>query len=822
VDTLPKASRGATGGKPASQAPLTSVNEKIFREFDTGMTIGRAETELHEDESHGVKVSQLEEKNEWFNQLKDRTSLSLSGSHLTQHYFRAATTGSGKTVATINDMLTAYKELDGPIILIDPKEGEMCKNYLRCHRTLFGDLDDVEYMQIPEQGGQVPGIPFFDIRPLVEKGGRTRETAVQDIIDHYFELLKFEMGEEKVDQAFVANEILTNLIKACFDEEYGSDYFSIGELMETAQAFAKHGQAYATMDDDELRAKAKECALPQVSDEQIRSSLVSHLEKNTQQFENTTDAVLNRIRKLQQRDFIWDMLSYTVDNEHWDDDLGWYDTQEIPMLDMRNILNADSKVILIDTGELRSESSNVFSMLFLSHLYTAAKSLWTPDTEDYIANVIIEESAEIARTKIVYSDLVPKGREFNISLGLIMQYTEQVLGEDRHRNQRPYKEILNNINTKIVGNIAADDTLTESLFHESLDNEEIRDRIAGLRQGEWVVQLPSTGFGEQKPELLTVKPLPIPPGHSEGPLSVPSNAELVRQSTRSQRCVGRDDDLVDRASGLKDFNVDYENMTLEEARGETTDTTQGAQVKTDLDPEEYETDDGMVQLEEDHKVFLRAVFNALSDGTDFPYHLGMSMKRLPGSKAIDDLEEWDFIEPGQLGNKQKYYKPLEDAEIVMGRDWRPSSGGEKGDESVEHRVGVRLSEDLYDHEGFNAKPYESVRDECVVYDLIAEAPNDMDAEDKFVEVELCPDKKSHVMDDYRKLTGAPGEAVWVVENQGAVRELLDAFRSGGHEDVPSGDEGNRKKMNEKLDLPGAQKIVTISELIREAKAKLTV
>jgi len=44
------------------------------------------------------------------------------------------------------------------------------------------------------------------------------------------------------------------------------------------------------------------------------------------------------------------------------------------------------------------------------------RSIWTPNDDDYIANVIIEESADVARTEIVYEDLLPKGREFNLSL----------------------------------------------------------------------------------------------------------------------------------------------------------------------------------------------------------------------------------------------------------------------------------------------------------------------------------------------------------------------------------------------------------------------
>jgi hypothetical protein len=51
--------------------------------------------------------------------------------------------------------------------------------------------------------------------------------------------------------------------------------------------------------------------------------------------------------------------------------------------------------------------------------------------------------------------------------------------------------------------------LAGSLFHEDLDQDEIKDRISGLRRGEWVVQLPPTGFYEAKPEILTLDPLPI-------------------------------------------------------------------------------------------------------------------------------------------------------------------------------------------------------------------------------------------------------------------------------------------------------------------------
>jgi len=343
-----------------------------------------------------------------------------------------------------------------------------------------------------------------------------------------------------------------------FDEENGSDHFTIGDLLEAAQNFQHYGREIENVKDAD--PSELEQALPPIEDEQVRGFLESHLEKEERQFMNTTDAVLNRIRKLKERDFIWDMLSFEVPEEHWNDAKDWYDRSEVPMLDLKTILNGN-KVLLMDTGNLRGESSEVFTVLFLSHLWTSVQSLWTPSGDDYIANVIIEESANIARNEIVYNELLPKGREFNLSLGLIMQYPEQVLGEDPRSNRRAYQEILNNVNTKIIGNIATDDMLANSLFHEDLDTDEIKDRIAGLRRGEWIVQLPSTGFHKQKPEILTLKPLPIPPGHSEGPFDVSPKSEFVRERSRDLHTLNRDSKFINSTAGANFSASDDEETT---------------------------------------------------------------------------------------------------------------------------------------------------------------------------------------------------------------------------------------------------------------------
>ena len=791
IDSLPKASRAGTGGTPKAQSPLTSPNEEVFREFSHGMTIGRAVTAIRDSELPPSNTSAIESKNEWWDQLNQRHAIGLSAGDLTHHYIRAATTGSGKTVATLNDILSTYANLKGPTVVVDPKGGDMCENYLRCHRTLFGNLDDVEYIKIPEEDGMVPGIPFFDLRPLVEGGDRERATAVQNIVDHYFQVLYFALGKDTVEQAFVANEILTNLIKACFDPVYGSDHFSIGQLLEAAQDFQKHGAQVDDLKDDALEVSQ---ALPQVSDDQVDSILISHLQKDQRQFMNTTDAVLNRIRKLKERDFIWDMLSYDVADEHWNHETGWYDREKVPMLDLKSVLNSN-KVILIDTGDIHGESSKMFTVLFLSHLWTSVRSIWTPNDDDYIANVIIEESADVARTEIVYEDLLPKGREFNLSLGLIMQYPEQVLGDDPRGNRRSYKEILNNVNTKIIGNIATDDMLAESLFHEDLDSDEIKDRIAGLRRGEWVVQLPSTGFHEQKPEILTLKPLPIPPGHEEGPFEVRSQAEMVRERSRIRHCVSRDHDAID----------------VESATGNSRAPSPEEQEVKDESEEDIEGEG----LSHKHLSYLELVFDALTDGVD-GYNLGRSMKSLPFNGVSDDLEAKGYLEKEYLGNNEIYYKPTKKAETTVDRTLSPKDGGEKGNESLTHRIGVRLTATYYEQQGYDAKMYHSPDADSHVYDVFVTPTEDSpDNHHKIVEVETTPEHHSHVKGDYDKLAMAYGDAVWVTENQKGARRLIKSLSEKLDAQPPQ--DGSVSTISDQLDSPGAHELLSINNLRDEVE-----
>ena len=472
---LPKPSRGASGGTPDVRSPLTATNEELLQQFDAGMCIGEAET---------AALS------------RPNIPVHLTAEQLTHHVLRASTTGSGKTTAMVNDGLSAYEELDGPIFIFDKKGGSMATEYKRAHFHRFGDLDDVIHLPVPGPNGELPAFPFFDIRPQVA-AGMSREAAVQEKVDRYNELLEYVLGEEQHNQAFVAQEILSNLIVALFDPAYGDEAFAISDLLGAATRMQT------------------EQVVPDVSDPELHETLTRHFSADERRFATSIDAVMNRITKLKERDFIWRMLNFVPE---WDDDTRQYADEQM-LLDLDRLLDS-SKVILVDTGEFRPASSNVFTVLMLDYLWSwvRLRERWNRGVpaldEGYCVNLIIDEAAPIMQASLVRDEMIPDAREFALAFELIVHFPEQVKRDAL--DTRAYKEILRNINTKLIGKLAIDDELATTLFHEELDAIELSNRIASLPRGEWLAQLPDTGFMTDTPELVTLKPLPIPSGHSDG------------------------------------------------------------------------------------------------------------------------------------------------------------------------------------------------------------------------------------------------------------------------------------------------------------------
>jgi hypothetical protein len=306
-------------------------------------------------------------------------------------------------------------------------------------------------------------------------------------------------------QAFVAQEILNNLIKAMFDPVYGRDAWPIKDLFQVAFKMQQKGS-----ENEKIRARGK---MPSVSDETLGLSLTRHLHADKQRFRSSIDAVMNRITKLAERDFIWRILNFVP---KWDDEKGRYADQS-PMFDIQNILGSD-KVVIIDTGDLRPASSDLFTFLLLDYIWSGARLRHrvgdTPPVDDeYVINIIIDEAAAMLQSELVRDDMIPDGREFGLSLEFIIHFAEQVKSDALDVSS--YKEILRNINTKLIGKLAVDDELLMTLFHEGIEDEELVDRITSFPRGKWIAQLPDTGFMTDIPEIVTMKPVDIPEGHSE-------------------------------------------------------------------------------------------------------------------------------------------------------------------------------------------------------------------------------------------------------------------------------------------------------------------
>ncbi|GGL44530.1 hypothetical protein GCM10009037_29910 [Halarchaeum grantii] len=483
-------SRG-TRAEQQSRNPLARPDPDLMSEFREGMAIGRAldDTGTPED-----------------------TPTRLPPSLLPTHYGRFGTTGAGKSKALINDLLSLYANTDGPTILIDPKGDGMSENYMRAHAARYG-LDDLEenviHFAIPES---LPGFSFFNIEPALENGER-RADAVQKKADHYEEILKLVMGQERYERATVAPGLIKTLIKALFDEEHGREN---GEYRESENYFA-HRQLENALDQlwEAGPPQPDLSAAPQSSDDAVTRSLRRQLQADKTTFSNIMGGVGNR-------------LSMVSD----DTNLRRIFNNTEPQFDFREILDEDT-VVLFDLGNLREDAARIMTGVILTNLEAALQEEnhdAARRPEDYVVNLLIDEAASVAVSDIM-NNLLEQGRSFRLSVGLSMQFPEQMKAEG---GRRAYLNVLNNIGSPLVGKISVDRELAQAMAHEEMDPEAFANRIRSLPRGEWVANLPSPVFGETGPYPFSLAPLPIPDGHPESdqPLTPDEEARFEDVLTR--------------------------------------------------------------------------------------------------------------------------------------------------------------------------------------------------------------------------------------------------------------------------------------------------
>ncbi|WP_435180957.1 ATP-binding protein [Halorussus sp. AFM4] len=491
-----------THTKQQADSPLTLPEPELLQKYDVGMNVGIPL------DNQGEPVEE---------------PVSLPERLLPLHYARFASTGAGKSVAIIQDMLSLNENVGGPTILIDPKGDGMSHDYMQSHYAQEGDLDDVYFFRVPEM---IPGVPFFDIRPALE-AGKDRQTAIQNKINHFHAIMEMVMGEEEYNAAYVALDILSFLITSLFDGEHGYDAFRLDDLYEAA------------------RKMQQEERIPRSSDpnRDIEATLSRHSEKPDKDFQQSMSAVLSRLEKVKQNAHLYRMLNYVPE---WDAEKGTY-AEDSPVLSFQDFLEEDV-VLLVDLGELRDVSKHAVTMVLLSQLWDSVQERRRDGKTDYegVVNLIIEEAAPVAATELVYNQLLPKARSFGLSMGLVMQYPSQV----REESNRAYNEILNEIHTKLIGPIESEPDLGEVLEFEGQTAQEMRNRITSLPRGQWVVSLPSPLFGDRSPVPFSLQAMPIPQGHPESEAQLKEaakqrfeRAEMPRCKKRTQRHLAIDDQL---------------------------------------------------------------------------------------------------------------------------------------------------------------------------------------------------------------------------------------------------------------------------------------
>ncbi|MCG1007510.1 primase-like DNA-binding domain-containing protein [Halorubrum lacusprofundi] len=465
---------GARGTRAEQQSrnPLPRPHQDLMSEFRDGMAIGYALNDTGEAEGKPTHIPPR---------------------LLPTHYGRFGTTGSGKSKALINDLLSLYDNTEGPTILIIPKNDDMAQNYMRAHGRRFGitDLEEnVVHFPVPDV---LPGFSFFDLEPSMESG-RRREDAVQRKADHYEEILKLVMGTDRYERATVAPTLIKTLIKALFDEEYGrenglyrasTDYFAHRQLEHVVDQLWEAGPPNENIGD-----------APRSSDEEVTRTIRRQLQLDPNTFANVMGGVGNRLAYISQDTHLRQIFNNTENQ-----------------FDFRDVLDEDT-VILFDLGDLRDDAARIMTGVILTNLDAALKDrkrTLSQHPDDYVVNLLVDEAASVVVSDIM-NDLLEKGRGFRLSVGLSMQFPEQMEAEG---GRKIYLNALNNIGSSLIGKINVDRELARAMAHEEMDPTDFANRIRSLPRGEWIASLPSPTFGETGPYPFSLEPLPIPPGHPE-------------------------------------------------------------------------------------------------------------------------------------------------------------------------------------------------------------------------------------------------------------------------------------------------------------------
>ncbi|WP_273837823.1 type IV secretory system conjugative DNA transfer family protein [Halococcus sp. PRR34] len=479
---------------PSSENLSEKATRAVQAEQQSRSPVAGPRPELRPHYKEGMAVGDLPDTTGY----TQPETMHLPATLMRTHWARFAATGSGKSTGLATDALSTAESTNGPEIVIEPKDGDVIQNFMRAYAAKYGfDAleEDVLYFPVPEV---LPGVSVFDARQSLSEGAR-RTDVIQDLAERYVEIIKLRMGTDAFNDAKNAETVINYLIDALLDEEYGrengryrqsEDFFSHGQLQHVIDRVLEAIQVENTN------------ALPKSSTDQTTRSLRRYLMDDPSTAKNILRGVATRADTISRDPHIRELFNNTT-----------------PNFDFREILETD-KIVLFDLSGLRKNPSKSMAAVLLTMLYDALddRNEWLNNRPDnYVVNLFVDEAHTVTVAETM-NTLLEQGRGYRIGVGLYAQYAEQM----RHEGgEQVYQNALNNIHTRIVGNIPVDDDLAEALATEESDPVAVKNRLRSMPPGEWFVRFPSPEFFESPPRPFTVQSRPIPPGHAEGdtPLS---------------------------------------------------------------------------------------------------------------------------------------------------------------------------------------------------------------------------------------------------------------------------------------------------------------
>lgn len=479
---------------PSSESLSEKATRAVQAEQQSRSPVAGPRPELRPHYKDGMAVGDLPDTTGY----TQPETMHLPATLMRTHWARFAATGSGKSTGLSTDALSTAESTNGPEIVIEPKDGDVIQNFMRAYAAKHGfDAleEDVLYFPVPEV---LPGVSVFDARQSLSEGAR-RTDVIQDLSERYVEIIKLRMGTDAFNDAKNAETVINYLIDALLDEEYGREN---GRYRQSEDYFS-HGQLQHVIDRVLEAIKAEETtALPKSSTDQTTRSLRRYLMDDPSTAKNILRGVATRADTISRDPHIRELFNNTT-----------------PNFDFRELLETD-KIVLFDLSGLRKNPSKSMAAVLLTMLYDALddRNEWLNNQpDDYVVNLFVDEAHTVTVAETM-NTLLEQGRGYRIGVGLYAQYAEQM----RHEGgEQVYQNTLNNIHTRIVGNIPVDDDLAEALATEEMDPVAVKNRLRSMPPGEWFVRFPSPEFFESPPRPFTVQSRPIPQGHAEGdsPLS---------------------------------------------------------------------------------------------------------------------------------------------------------------------------------------------------------------------------------------------------------------------------------------------------------------